>query len=84
MTAGGIPYITKFDFTEGGLTRALNVLRAHQPEALVPTTAAPANYTIPPRQPMVRLTKAQAQLHAETTEAQRENARKVLAKMGLK
>ncbi len=86
MTAGGIPYITKFDLTEGGFNAALNILRKAAPEAPRPTHAAPANYTIPKHQPQVetKLSAAQMRLRAETTESQRENARKVLAKLGLK
>lgn len=83
MTAGGIPYITKFDLTEGGLNAALNVLRKAPPEAPRPTPSTPANFT---RQPQVqtKLSAAQERLRAETTQSQRDNARKVLAKLGLK
>ena len=84
MTKGGIPYITKFALCEGGLSMALSVLRKRQKEILTPTPAAPANYCHPPRQPQVKMSKAEEPLRAETTEAQRENARRVLAKLGLK
>ena len=84
MTAGGIPYITKYPRSEGGLSAALTVLCRRAPEAPKPSAASPANYTLPPKQPQVKLSKAQEKLHSETTEAQRENARKVLAKLGIK
>lgn len=83
MTKGGIPYIMKFALSEGGLTSALAVLRKRQKEVITPTIDRPANYTIPP-QPMVKLSKAQERLHAETTPAQRESARLLLLKMGIK
>lgn len=80
MTKGGIPYVTRYPKSEGGLSQALAVLCARKPETPRPSTAAPANYT---RQPQVetKLSAAQVRLHAETTPAQRENARKVLAKL---
>jgi hypothetical protein len=84
MTAGGVPYITRYRRSEGGLSLALAVLIKRQPEAPKPTLTAPANYT---RQPQVKpavLTPAQLRLREETTESQRENARKVLAKLGIK
>lgn len=84
MTAGGIPYIMRFALSEGGLSEALKVLKKQQRESILPTAAAPANYTIPAAQPMVKTSKAQERLHAETTEAQRENARKLVAKLGIK
>lgn len=84
MTAGGIPYITRYPRSEGGLAQALAVLSKRKPEAPHPTAAAPANYTCPPRQPQVKLSKTQEKLHAETTAEQRENARKLLLKLGIK
>jgi hypothetical protein len=83
MTAGGTPYISRYPKSEGGLAQALAVLCARQPETPKPSASAPANYT---RQPQVQttLSVAQLRLRAETTESQRENARKVLAKLGLK
>ena len=84
MTKGGTPYITRFPLCEGGLSAAMAILRKRQKEILTPTPSAPANYCHPPRQPQVKLSKAEEKLRAETTEAQRENARKVLAKLGLK
>src|SRR5205823_2400955 len=80
MTAGGIPYITRYPKSEGGLSQALTVLCARKPEAPRPTAAEPANYTKQPQVQGVKLSAAQVRLRAETTESQRENARKVLAK----
>ncbi len=82
--AGGIPYIMSYALNEGGLSLALEVLRKRPKEVVVPSAAQPANYTRPPAQPQVKTTKAAEKLKAETTEAQRENARRVLAKMGIK
>lgn len=82
MTKGGIPFITKYPLSEGGLSSALSVLRKRQKEILTPTIDRPANYTIPP-QPMVKMSKAQEKLHAETTEGQRASAQALLRKMGL-
>ena len=84
MTAGGIPYIMKFPRNEGGLSAALQVLSKRKREVLAPTMSAPANYTVPKHQPQVKLSKAQERLHSETTPEQRENARKLLEKLGLK
>ena len=84
MAVGGVPYVMKFPFSEGGLLQAMRILRKQREEAPRPTTASPINYTLPPQQPMVKLSKAQEKLKAETTEAQRENARRLLAKMGIK
>ena len=92
MTTGGIPYIMKFPRNEGGLSAALGVLSKRKREVLVPKTdtpanytmSAPANYTVPKHQPQVKLSKAQERLHSETTPEQRENARKLLEKLGLK
>jgi hypothetical protein len=84
MTSGGIPYITRFALNEGGLSAALSILRKRQKEILTPSATAPANYTLPPKQPQVKLSKAQEKLRSETTESQREAARLLIAKMGLK
>jgi hypothetical protein len=84
MTAGGIPYIMKFAKNEGGLSAALQVLSKRKREVLAPTTESPANYTPPKHQPMVRLTKAQERLNAETTPEQRANARALIERLGLK
>lgn len=83
MTQGGTPYITRYPRSEGGLSLALGVLCRRQREVLTPTHAAPANYTLKP-QPQVKLSKAQEKLRAETTPEQRENARRLLEKLGIK
>ncbi len=84
MTGGGVPYIMRYPLTEGGLSRALEVLRIRKRETVLPTMDQPANYTLPRHQPQVKLSKTQERLHAETTEAQRDNARRLLAKLGIK
>ena len=84
MTKGGTPYITRFPLCEGGLSAAMAILRKRQKEVLTPTQASPANYTMPKVQPQVKMSKAEEKLRSETTESQRENARKVLAKLGIK
>lgn len=83
MTAGGIPYITRFALSEGGLSAALEVLRKRKHEVLSPTEAQ-ALYAPPSAQPMVKLSKAQERLHAETSPEQREAARLLLVKLGIK
>jgi hypothetical protein len=84
MTTGGVPYIARYPKSSGGLAQALAVLCARQPEVPKPSTATPANYTQTLRQPQVKLDRHHERLKAETTEAQREAARQVLAKLGLK
>jgi len=84
MTAGGTPYVARYPKSEGGLSMALAVLMKRQAEVPRPTPSAPANYTHPPRQPQVKLDRWHEKLKAETTEAQRENAKKVLEKLGIK
>jgi hypothetical protein len=83
MTTGGPCYVTRYPRSEGGLAQALTVLMKQIPEAPKPSSAAPANFT---RQPQVqtKLSAAQVRLREETTQSQRDNARKVLAKLGLK
>lgn len=83
MTAGGIPYIMKFPKSEGGLAQALQVLNKRKREVLSPTEAQ-VLYQPPTKQPMVKLSKLQEKLYSETTESQRESARKLLEKLGLK
>lgn len=83
MTAGGQPFIISFPLNEGGLTKALEVLRKRPKEVILPTAQAPANYTKPPVQPQVKLSKASEKLHAETTPEQREAAQALLRKLGL-
>ena len=84
MTSGGPCYIMRFPLNEGGLAAALEVLSRRKHEVLAPTTSAPANYTAPAHQPMVKQSKAQERLYSETTPEQREAARKLLEKLGLK
>lgn len=84
MTKGGPSYITRYPKSEGGLSAALAVLCRRAPEAPKPSAASPANYTIPPKQPQVKLSKAEERLRSETTEAQREAARVLIAKLGIK
>ncbi len=83
MSKGGQPFIISFPLNEGGLTKALDILRKRPREVLLPTPAQPANYTKPPVQPQVRLSKAQERLHAETTPEQRTAAQDLLRKLGL-
>lgn len=83
MTVGGIPYITRYPLSEGGLSAALEVLRKRKHEVLSPTEAQ-ALYHPPTAQPMVKLSKAQERLHSETSPEQREAARKLIMKLGLK
>jgi hypothetical protein len=83
MTAGGPAYMMKFPRNEGGLSQALQLLQKRKEEILTPLEAKPL-YDPPKHPPQVRLTKTQTRLYSETTEAQRENARKVVAKLGIK
>lgn len=78
---GSIPYITSFPLNEGGLTKALNLLRDRPKEVITPTAAAPANYTKPPVQPQVKRGKIAERLHSETTEDQRARAAALIAQM---
>ena len=88
MTAGGAPYIMRFPLNEGGLASALGLLHKRKAEVLDPLEAKalfnprPGDPTA--NQPQVKLSKAQEKLRAETTEAQRESARLLIAKLGLK
>lgn len=87
MTAGGVPYLMKLPLSQGGLMQALTLLHKRKAEVLDPLEArALFNTRSDPtaNQPQVKLSKAQEKLHAETTEAQREHARRVLAKLGIK
>lgn len=87
MTAGGVPYITRYLASEGGLSQALDLLRKRKAEVLDPLEAR-AIFNSRPNptadQPMVKTSKAHERLKAETTEAQRESARRLVAKLGLK
>ncbi len=83
MTTGGQPFIISFPLNEGGLAKALEVLRKRPKEVILPTAAQPANYTKPPVQPQVKLSKASEKLHAETTPEQRVAAQDLLRKLGM-
>lgn len=83
MTKGGQPFIVSFPLNEGGLTKALEVLRKRPKEVVLPTAAQPANYTKPPVQPQVRVSKAQEKLYAETTPEDRVAAQDLLRKLGM-
>lgn len=87
MTAGGVPYITRYLASEGGISAALDLLRKRKAEVLDPLEAK-ALFNSRPNptadQPMVKTSKAHERLKAETTEAQRESARLLVAKLGLK
>lgn len=88
MTAGGTPYLMKLPLSQGGLMQALTLLHKRKAEVLDPLEAkalfnsSKADPTLD--QPQVKLSKAQEKLRAETTEAQRANARLLLAKLGIK
>ena len=87
MSAGGNPYLMKLPLNEGGLMAALCLLHKRKAEVLDALEAkALFNVRADPtiNQPQVKLSKAQERLRAETTEAQRESARRLIAKMGLK
>ncbi len=86
MTSGGPPFIQRYDADTKGLLDALTVLKARRREVETPTADRPANYTPPANQPQVKVVgrdaAARARLYAETTESQREAARKLLEKLG--
>ncbi len=84
MTSGGPAYIMRFPRNEGGLSQALQVLSKRKREVLAPTLDQPANYTPLKVQPQVRVSKAQERLFAETTPEQRERAKALIEKLGLK
>lgn len=89
MRDGGQPYLMKLPLSEGGLAKALNLLRERKAEVLSPLEATALRRLMHSAQPadhppQVKLTKTQEKLHAETTEAQRDRARTVLEKMGIK
>lgn len=83
MTAGGIPYITRFALSEGGLSAALEVLRKRKHEVLSPTEAQ-ALYAPPTDQPQVKVSKFREKFLSETSPEQREAARLLLVKLGIK
>lgn len=83
MTAGGQPFIISFPLNEGGLTKALEVLRKRPKEVILPTMDQPANYTKPPQQPQVKpMGKIREKVHSETTQEQRDAAQALLRKLG--
>ena len=77
------PYMMKFALSEGGLMQALELLKKRKHEVLTPLEAQAA-FTPPRHQPQVRVSKAQERLYAETTPEQRENAKRLLEKLGIK
>lgn len=83
MTAGGTPYLMKLPLNENGLMRALELLRQRKHEVLSPLEAAAA-FSPPKAQPQVKVSARRQAFLDETTEAQRENARRLLAKLGIK
>jgi hypothetical protein len=83
MTAGGTPYLMKLPLNEGGLLRALELLRKRRHEVLSPSEAA-STFAPPTHQPQVKLSKASEKLHAETTPEQRANALALIQRLGLK
>lgn len=83
MTAGGIPYLMKLPLNEGGLSQALELLKKRKKEVLTPTEAQDL-YAPPKNPPQVKVSAHRQRFLDETTETQRENARKVLAKLGIK
>jgi hypothetical protein len=83
MTLGGTPYLMKLPLSEGGLMQALELLKKRKHEVLTPLEAQVLRGP-PKHQPMVKLSKAQERLNAETTPEQRERARALIEKLGLK
>ncbi len=89
MKSGGPPYLMKLPLSEGGLAKALNLLRERKAEVLSGLEAAEMQRLMHSAQPadhppQVKLTKSQEKLHSETTQAQRDRAKALLEKMGLK
>lgn len=82
MKAGGTPYLMKLPLNEGGLMRALELLKERKHEVLTPTEAQV--FDVPRTQPQVRpMGKLREKLHSETTQAQRDAAQALLRKLGL-
>ncbi len=81
VASGGQPYIVSFSLNEGGLTKALEILRKRPKEVVLPTAAQPANYTKPPVQPQVKRGKIAEKLHSETTAEQRQRAQDLIKQM---
>jgi hypothetical protein len=89
MRAGGPPYLMKLPLNEGGLLKALNLLRERKAEVLSGLEAAEMHRILGASQPadhppQVKLSKSQEKLHNETTQDQRDRARVLLEKMGIK
>lgn len=81
LTKGGPPYITSYPLHEGGLSAAINILRKRRAE--VASEGNLLDFTSVPH-PAIKRSKAQEKLYAETTEGQRANAMRVLARLGIK
>lgn len=89
MSKGGPPYLMRLPLSEGGLAKALNLLRERKAEVLTGLEAVEMHRLLhasqpAPNPPQVKLTKSQEKLHSETTQEQRDRARVLLEKMGLK
>jgi hypothetical protein len=82
MKAGGAPYMMKFPLNEGGLMKALELLRERKHDVLSPLEAQ-ALYNPPKHPPQVSVSKAQERLYAETTPEQREKAQALLRRLGM-
>ena len=82
MTAGGQPYMMKFPLNEGGLMKALELLRERKHEVLSPLEAQ-ALYEPPKNPPQVKVSERRQKFLNETTEEQREAAQALLRKFGL-
>ena len=77
---GSIPYIAKFAFTEGGLSKALHVLRTARTKAPPSTYSSPKGS--PPSGHIARITHPRIKKPVPTTtEEQRAQARDVLRKL---
>jgi hypothetical protein len=83
MTSGAPPYMMRLPLNEGGLSQALELLKKRKREILTPTEAQ-ALYAPPKNPPQVKVSARRQQFLDDTTEEQRANARKVLAKLGIK
>jgi len=78
------PYIAKYRYSEGGLQQALHALR-RPPEEIKPSYGTPTDYTkSAASHPAIKHSPARDRLLKETTESQREMARRVLEKLGIK
>lgn len=81
MKEGGPAYMMKFPLNEGGLMKALELLRERKHEVLSPLEAQ-ALFSPPRHPPQVKLSKAQERLYGETTPEQRNAAQSLLRKLG--